>query len=132
MTTFKKFKSPDGTERRIASTMGWIFLVDGDYQNIPEYAWSECYALGCVSKDMFQAGALNDADSKVVKQLSKVAERENAIMNLMRKWVDGNERLMFDKGGNPIATEIRDELHITISRDERDRCWKNLQDEKSE
>lgn len=132
-TQFKNFKSPDGSLKYVASTLGWIFRIEGDdWHSVPEYAWEECYAHGCISEDQFKNMSLAAADHQVVKQLSKVAERESKIMNLMRLWMDENNRTMFDKSGNPRAIELRNALGITVTRDERDRCWKKLQDEMSE
>ncbi len=132
-TKFKNFKSPDGSLRYISSTLGWIIRIEGDdWRSVPDYAWEECYANGCISEDQFKNMALSQADTKVVETLSKVADRESSIMNQMRAWIDANDREKFDKSGNPRALELRNALHITVSRDERDRCWRKLQDEMSE
>jgi len=132
-TQFKNFKSPDGSLKYIASTLGWILRIEGpEWTSVPDYAWEDCYAYGCISEDQFKNMALGQADLTVVDTLTKVADRESRIMNQMRTWVDSNDRPMFDKSGNPRALELRRALSITVTRDERDRCWRKLQEEMSE
>lgn len=128
-TKRKNFKSPDGTEKYIALTSGHTWRIYGDWVSVPEWAWSDCYAIGCISEDQIQNTIRDSVDQGVVDTLSRVRDREDRIKNAIRKWYENNEREHFDSTGRPKTISLRDELSLKISVQERNKCWRELQEE---
>ena len=129
---FKKFKSSTGKTIRVARTSGHVYLFDNDWQRVPEFSWSDCYAAGCVSEDMFHNKAMSEAPEIVVKSLANVAKRKEQIRNVLQGWVENNEMEKFSNKGIPKVPEINKELPFGATRQEMLEVWYKLQDETTE
>ena len=126
---FKKFKSSTGDIIRVALTTGDVWLLDNDWQRIPEFGWSECYAAGCVSEDMFTNKAMSDVPESVARTLASVARRKEMVRNVLKGWMDSNEVDKFSTKGLPKVPEVNKELNFTADRSEILEVWYKLQEE---
>ena len=117
---FKKFKSIDNSEKYVSLLSGHTFRVGKEWTSIPELAWQECYAKGCLSEDM-------------VGHTSKDLESEDneVLRRVMLKWYDNNEIDNFDKkSGRPKISTLKEQTGIaTITNRLRDKIWFEIQEE---
>ncbi len=58
----KKFKSVDGSVKRIALLSGHVFIIGNEWKTVPSHAESACFAAGCVSEEVAKGvkGSLED------------------------------------------------------------------------
>lgn len=125
----KEFRSNDGTEKYVALLSGHAFRINTDWTSIPEFAWAECYANGCISKDMIENTATSVINSTVLNSITKVATRKSDIRGIVKRWYDDNEKDKFTVDGNPHLRELASELGYRPIRGEVDEVWFELKKE---
>jgi len=121
---FKKFKSLDNIERRIALLSGHVYLIGPDWQNIPEFAWKDCYAAGCMSDDMItKAVYINKEESGVVERLNNKAHQKVEMEALFKGWVVENKLENFDAKGKPKMIPTSEYMGFRVPNKLRDEVW---------
>lgn len=126
---FKNFKSIDGTEKYIINTLGWSFRINHEWFPVPEYAWQDCYAEGCISEDQVKNTIASEVEKSVVDTLTKVRDREDSLKAIVRDWYENNEKDKFDKQGQPKTLALKEAAGLQISVQERNKIWRELQEE---
>ena len=127
MVTRKKFKSSDNKERYIAMTNGHCFRIAGEWVDVPEWAWSECYAAGCISEDILKGLV---AEAAVDPRVSKDVDRREQIKATLKRWVADNEVDKFTAGGKPKLKDLNEELGWVTSKGIVYEIWFNIQEGK--
>jgi hypothetical protein len=121
MNKLKKFKSPDGSDRRVVSDDGCSIIVVNDaWQKVPAELWEDCYAMGCISEDMLVNSAVSSVDQSVQETITKVHARKDAIKTEILKIIHNNEIEAFDAHGRPKATLLTERLGFRVTGPERD------------
>ncbi len=121
---FKNFKSIDNTEKYVSLLSGHTFRIGKEWTKIPELAWQDCYAHGCMSEDMIGTGVEGTPQNK------EESDHE-VIRNIMLKWYEENNIEKFDKkSGRPNIMKLREESGIRhIDSHLRNKIWFALQEE---
>jgi len=122
---FKNFKSADDTEKRIALTSGHVYLIGREWIKIPEFAWSDCYAAGCHSEDMFTSKMIPEV---VANTMGTVAQRKNTIRGILERWIEENDQSKFNKAGNPNTVQLQKEIPFKVTKAETMEVWYKLQE----
>lgn len=125
----KEFRSNDGTEKYIALTSGHAFRIGNEWRMIPEFAWTACYAGGCISKDMIENTATSVVNEVILDSITKVATRKNDIRGIIKRWYNDNEKNKFTVDGNPHLRELASELGYRPIRGEVNEVWRSLKEE---
>ena len=125
----KKFKSSDGTEKYISLTSGHTFRINKNWQSIPDWAWMDCYAAGCISEDMINNLASDDINPEVLSKLQTTAQRKDDIKRAIIRWYNENQLDKFDVRGAPKVRELTEEVGFRVGKNERDEVWYKLQEE---
>ena len=115
---FKKFKSPDHTERYFTLDSGHAFRVYGEWIDLPEFAWTTAYSHGCVSEDMVKNAMLEGLPSAAIKSITEATGRDKQIENVLRRWIDNNEQENFTNAGTPNAKKVGLELGLVTTKNE--------------
>lgn len=126
---FKNFKSAQGNEVRVALTSGHVWIIGREWRRIPEFAWSSCYAEGCVSEDMFNNSVVKELPETVVKSLATTAQRKDLIKGVLQSWVDESRGDKFTIKGFPKTPELQKELPFKVTKNEVQEVWYKLQEE---
>jgi len=126
---YKEFRSNSADERYIALLSGHTFRIGRDWVDIPEFAWTDCYSNGCISKDMLASVATSVVDENVLQTLTKVATRKDDIKNILEKWVKENNREKFSKDGKPHLMKLAEELGYRPSKGHVEEIWFKLQED---
>jgi len=125
----KEFRSNDGIEKYVALLSGHAFRIGKDWTEIPEFAWIDCYANDCISKDMIENTATSVVNQTVLDSITKVATRKNDIRGIIKRWYSDNKRDKFTVDGNPHLRELASELGYRPQRGEVDEVWNELKEE---
>lgn len=123
----KKFKAPDNIERYVALTSGHTFRIGSEWVNVPEFAWQDCYAHGCISEDILK-GMMSDlqATPEVQNKISK----EEEIRAILNNWVEENKIENFTNSGSPKIGILNKELGWHADRGIVNGIWFNIQEGK--
>lgn len=117
---WKKFRSPNSFVRRIALLSGHIYLVGMEYQELPDFAWSEAYRAGCVSEDM----AVNsNVPPDLLKALSDEAGEMDAIKEVLLVAIENSVHDAFKKSGEPNLVWLRNKLGYRPEPALVDKVW---------
>lgn len=118
---FKKFKSIDNSKKYVSILTGHTFRIGKEWTSIPEHAWQDCYAAGCLSEDMTVNSPLKD----------KQKEDREVIRRVMLKWYENSEIDKFDKiSGKPNVSKLQKETGINaIHGNLRNQIWSEIQQE---
>ncbi len=123
----KNFKAPDNIERYVALTSGHTFRIAGEWVNIPEFAWQDCYAAGCISEDILK-GMMVEAEASPVVQ--KIINKEEEIRAVLKRWIEDNEVDNFTTNGSPKITKLNTELGWRSERGVVTKIWFEIQESK--
>lgn len=123
---YKRFKSPDNSVRRVALLSGHVFLIDGEWSPIPEYAWKASYAEGAISEDMIRNLTADNMDVEALNRINTVADRNEQIRSKIKEWVANNELDHFTSNGKPKATDLTEALGFRVTNADRDTVWFKL------
>lgn len=129
---FKNFKSASDKQIRIALTSGHVWLIGREWIKIPEFAWSACYAGGCISEDMFTNSVIKDIPEAVVKSLSTSAQHKDLIREVLLGWVENNRMDNFRNDGNPNMVRLSSDLPFTPQKGMVAEVWSKIQQESRE
>ena len=125
---FKSFRSNNDETRYVSLTSGHSYRIGVNWVDIPEFAWTECYANGCVSKDMFENTLKEIVDPEMLDKVKANAKRKDAIRQVMLKWYNENQADKFDSNGKPKLPALSTELGFRIFKPERDEIWFKVQE----
>ena len=121
---FKKFKAVDNIERRIALLSGHVYLISSEWIRVPEFAWKDCYAAGCMSEDMIAKSTyLDEAEAGVVEQLNNKARQKVEMEALFKGWVVENITDNFDTKGRPKIIPTSEFMGFRVPNKLRDEVW---------
>jgi len=114
--------------RRVAMLSSHVYLIEPHkYTNIPEDAWSACYAAGCISEDMLNTGMIPPALlAGLVEEQGLVLELECAIEDAMKE----NAGEAFYKNGDPKPPYFSVKLGKVVTKEYLMKAWLNLQNGK--
>lgn len=123
----KNFKAPDNIERYVSMTNGHTFRIGAEWVSVPEFAWQECYAAGCISEDILK-GMMADmqASPKVQESISK----EEKIRAILNNWVEENKIDNFNNNGTPKLAPLNSELGYRVEKGLVHEIWFKLQEGK--
>lgn len=113
---FKKFKSLDGIEKRIALLSGHTFLIGQEWVDIPETAWDEAYANKCISSDYlgnFIEKEVPDRAYIIPEKLSKTELDSKIRQTLIDMLIEGNPENFDELNNNyPKITIVREKANV--------------------
>lgn len=122
---FKSFRSPTPDTRRIALTTGHIYLIGPEWSPLPDFAWTEAYAAGCISEDMNATGI----PSEVLRTLSDEAALLDEVKAVIQEAIDDSVAEAFFKTSGAIKPAYvrnklsRPELPIPLV----EKAWAKIQ-----
>ncbi len=120
---FKRFKSINGEECYVSLTSGHTYRIGEAWVKIPEFAWKDCFAAGCMSEDMITGVAKSLEEASVVETLNNVAYQKDKVRTVIQRWLDNNDLDKFDKTNKPLAREITKEVGFNVTSNLRDEVW---------
>ncbi len=125
----KKFKAPDNIERYVALTSGHCWRIAGEWVSIPEFAWQDCYAAGCISEDILR-GLMAEEKGDVDSLTQKKVNNEEEIRAILLNWMEENKMENFTTNGSPKLKPLSEELGRKADRGIVDGIWFKIQENK--
>lgn len=120
---FKNFKSINGEEKYVALLSGHTYRIGSAWVSVPEFAWRDCYASGCMSEDMITGNARSVEEASVVAVLNNVAYQKDQVRSVIQGWLDNNKLENFDKNNKPLAQKLSAEVGFRVHSNLRDEVW---------
>ncbi len=141
----KRFKSVDGTDKRIALLSGHVFIVGKDWCPLPELAHSSAYANQCISEDMVYHKAVEEVvvnpdmpkalqeteiDGDLLEEKSKgLALAKKDVYDFLKVAVEESTPGVFSKNGKVMVMVVQKKMKVSTPSSVIQEAWAELQND---
>lgn len=122
-----RYKTLDGSVKRVASTSGHVVMVGDKFVEVPKHMEAEARALGCISEEMFNQIQKNKEPVQV-EPLSHEERLDIVIASIKRMFEDDRDD-NFTARGTPNKKILEGLCGFKPTSEEFDAAWEKVQAE---